>query len=127
MWYGVGMWLFYIFLLILYFWIPLRMLKPLLSFHVKTFDYDAKNLRVVEPTCRCHKNNIMPHSIFNVKIEQSTTCGQICLFFSFLCLFCLLVWVCFCVYLGLIFWAHFIHRDKVLSFLTITLVGFRKT
>ena len=47
--------------------------------------------------------------------------------FYFVCLFfCLCVRVLVCLCLGVIFWAPFIHRDKVPSFLTITLVGLVK-
>ena len=86
------------------------------------FSYGAKGVRDIDPTCRCHQSNIIPGSIFSVKITLCNLwlnlldflflCG--CFFvFLFVCL-----WVCVsvCVLLGMIFWAPFIHRDKVPSF-----------
>ena len=77
----------------LHFATTLRVLKPMLCFHMTSFNYGAKGVRDVDPTCRCHQNNIMPDSIFSVNIAQCVTCGWVCcycivvffLFFSFMC------------------------------------------
>ena len=50
-------------------------LKPVLCFHMTSFNYGAKGVRDVEPTCRCHQSNIMPGSIFSVNITQCVTYG----------------------------------------------------
>ena len=39
-----------------------------------SFNYGAKGVRDVDPTCRCHQSNIMPDSIFSVNIAQCVTC-----------------------------------------------------
>ena len=38
----------------LHFATTLRVLKPVLCFHMTSFDYGAKGVRDVDPTCRCH-------------------------------------------------------------------------
>ena len=48
-------------------------LKPVLCFHMTSFNYGAKGVRDVDPTCRCHQSNIMPDSIFSVNIAQCVT------------------------------------------------------
>ena len=50
------------------------MLKPVLWFHMTSFNYGAKGVKVVDPACRCHQSNIMPDSIFSVSIAQCVTC-----------------------------------------------------
>ena len=57
----------------LHFTTTLRVLKPVLYFHMKSFNYGAKD--DVDPTCRCHQSNIMPDSIFSVDIAQCIACG----------------------------------------------------
>ena len=84
-----------------------------LRFHMTLFHYGAKGVRDIDRTCRCHQSNTIPDNVFSVNITQCITCG---------CFFCIDVCVC----LGVIFWAPFIHREKVLSFFTIILVGLGK-
>ena len=64
-----------IFLHGLHFATTLRVLKPVLCFHMTSFNYGAKGVRDVDPTCRCHQSNIMPDSIFSVNIAQCVTCS----------------------------------------------------
>ena len=81
------------------------MLKPVLCFHMASFNYGAKEVRDVDPTCRCHQGNIMPNSIFSVNIAQCVTCGNICCYFAFVLMSaCVCVCKCMsvCVYLGVI-------------------------
>ena len=59
----------------LHFATTLRVLRPVLCFHMASFDYGAKGVRNVDPTCRCHQSNIMPGSIFSGNIAQCITCG----------------------------------------------------
>ena len=68
------------------------MLKSVLCFHMGSFNYGAKGVRYVDPTCRYHQSNIMPDSIFNVIIAQCVTCGQVCCY----CVLCVCVCVCVC-------------------------------
>ena len=55
----------------------------MLCFHMTPFNYGAKGLRDAEPASRFHQSNIMPDSIFSVKIAQCV----ICLFVSCFVLF----------------------------------------
>ena len=57
----------------LHFATTLRVLKPVLCFHMTSFNYGAKGVRDVDPTCRCHQSNIMSDSIFSVNIAQCVT------------------------------------------------------
>ena len=57
----------------LHFATTLRVLKPVLCFHMTSFNYGAKGVRDVDPTGRCHQSNIMPDSIFSVNIAQCVT------------------------------------------------------
>ena len=118
----------------LHFVTSLTVLTPVLCFHTTSFNYGAKVVRDVDPTCRCHQSNIMPDSIFSVNNAQCVTCGYACcycivifLFFRFFYCFFLCVQVCvgMCVFRGDIR-APFIHRDKVPSFFTITIVDLGK-
>ena len=59
----------------LHFSTSLRVLKPVLCFHMTSLNYGAKGVRDVNPTCICHKSNIMPDSIFIINIAQCITCG----------------------------------------------------
>ena len=77
--YRVTIWLFCIFI-VLHFATTLMVLKPLLCFHMKPFNYCAKGVRDVELACRCHQSNIMPDSMFSVNIAQCVTCFFFCLF-----------------------------------------------
>ena len=58
----------------LHFATTLRVLKPVLCCHMTPFNYGAKGVRDVDPTCRCHQSNIMPDSIFSINIAQCVTC-----------------------------------------------------
>ena len=58
----------------LHFATTLRVLKPVLCFHMTPFNYGAKGVRDIDPACRCHQSNIIPDSIFSVNIAQSVTC-----------------------------------------------------
>ena len=53
----------------------LRVLKPVLCFHMTSLNCVAKGVRDVDPICRCHQSNSMPDSIFSVNIAQYVTCG----------------------------------------------------
>ena len=53
-------------------------LKHVSCFDMTQFNYGAKRVRDVDPACRYHQNNIMPHSIFNVNIAQCVT--YLCVF-----------------------------------------------
>ena len=111
----------------LHFATTVRVLTPVLCFHMTSFNYGAKGVRDVEPTCRCHQSNIMPDSNFNVNIAQCVPVVRfvvVVLFFLFFVFFLVCVTVCVC--LGVIFWATVIRRDKVPSFLTFTLVSLGK-
>ena len=57
---------------------------PVLCFHMISFSYGAKEVRDVDPACRCHQSNSMPDSIFSVNIAQCVTSG----FFFFLFYVC---------------------------------------
>ena len=37
-----------------------RVLKPVLCFHMTSFNYGAKRVRDIDLTCICHQSNIMP-------------------------------------------------------------------
>ena len=52
----------------------LRVLKPVLCFHMTPSNYGAKRVRDADPACRCHQSNSMPDSIFSVNIAQCGTC-----------------------------------------------------
>ena len=70
----------------LHFATTLRVLKPVLCFHMTSFNYGAKEVRDVDPACRCHRSNIMPDSIFSVNIAQCVTCLFVCfVLFCFMC------------------------------------------
>ena len=94
----------------LHFATSLTVLTPVLCFHTTSFNYGAKVVRDVDPTCRCHQSNIMPDSIFSVNNAQCVTCGYACcycivifLFFRFFyCFFCVCKCVSVCVCLGVI-------------------------
>ena len=58
----------------LHFVTTLRVLKPVLCFHMTSFNYGAKGARDVDPACGCHQSNIMPDSIFSLNIAQCVTC-----------------------------------------------------
>ena len=77
----------------LHFMSILIILKAVGFFHVASFNYGAKWVRDVDPTCRCHQSNIMLNSIFRIKIAVFfITCGYL---FCFLCFaFCILLCVC---------------------------------
>ena len=49
-------------------------LKPVLCFHMTSFNYGFKGVRDVDPACRCHQSNIMSDSMFSVNIAQCVTC-----------------------------------------------------
>ena len=72
----------------LHFATTLRVLKPVLCFHMTSFNYGAKEVRDVDPACRCHRGNIMPDSIFSVNIAQCLTCFFV--FFVLLGFMCVL-------------------------------------
>ena len=100
----------------LHFATTLRVLKPVLRLHMKSFNYGATEMRWVkhaDAAGRSHRTNIMPDSIFSVNTAQCITCSYF--FFCFVCVF------------GVLFLTSFTRRDKVLSFLTFLLVGWRKT
>ena len=80
LWYRVSIWLFFLFFLFhgLHYATTLRVLKPVLCFHMTWFNYGAKGVKDVDPACRCHQSNIMPDSIFSVNIAQCVTC--LCVF-----------------------------------------------
>ena len=50
------------------------MLKPVLCFHMTSFNYSAKGVRDVDPACRYHQSNIMHDNIFSVNIAWCLTC-----------------------------------------------------
>ena len=58
----------------LHFATTLRVLKPVLCFHMTSFTYGAKGVRDVDPASRCHQSNIIPNSIFSVNIAECVTC-----------------------------------------------------
>ena len=90
------------------------MLRPVLCFHMTSFNYGAKGVRDVDAACRCHQSNIMPDGIFSVNIAR--------------CMICLLVFVLFCfmcVLRGDILDSFYSDRQS-LSFITIILMGLRK-
>ena len=53
----------------------LRVLKPVLCFHLTSFNYGANEIKDVYRSCRCHWSSIMPDSIFSVNILQCVICG----------------------------------------------------
>ena len=73
----------------LHFATTLRVLNPVLCFHVILFNYRAKEVRHVDPACKCHQSNIVPDSIFSVNIAQLVT-NRVCLFFVLLYFTCIL-------------------------------------
>ena len=75
----------------LHFVTTVRVLMPVLCFQMISFNYGAKEVRDLDPVCRCHQSNSMPDSIFSVNIAQRVTCGYIC--FYVFCIF-LLFYVC---------------------------------
>ena len=110
----VAIWLFCIFFFMGYtLWPPLRC-WGLCCFHMIFFNYGAKGKRDAGPACRCHQSNIMPDSIFSVNIALCVTC---------LFVFCFAFFMC--VLRGDIL-APFIQRDRMHSFISITLMGFEK-
>ena len=71
----------------LHFATTLKVLKPVLCFHMTPFNYGAKGVRAVDPACRCHQSNIMPDSIFNVNIAQCVTYLLVfCFVFFYVCI-----------------------------------------
>ena len=74
-----------------------------------SFNYGANRVNGVDTSCRCDEIIIIPDLIFSVNITQCIITG--CVFSE-----------CVFVFRGE-FWTPFIRRGKVLSFLTITLVG----
>ena len=56
----------------LQFVITLRVLKPVLCFHMTSFNYGAKGVRDVDPAC--HRSNITHDSTFSVSIAQFVAC-----------------------------------------------------
>ena len=89
------------------------MLTSVLCFHMTSFNYGAKGVRDVDHACKCHQSNIIPDSIFSVNIARCVTC-LLAFFFGL------------CGYKVVIFSAVFFRRDRVLSFITITLNGLGK-
>ena len=61
--------LLYYFFHRLHFATTLRMLKPVLYFHMASIYYIAKRAKDIDTTSRCHQNNVMPDRFFSV------TCG----------------------------------------------------
>ena len=61
------------------------MLKPVLCFHIISFNDGAKGVRDVDPACRCHQRNIMPDGIFSVNIARCVTCLVVFYFVFFMC------------------------------------------
>ena len=57
----------------LHFATTLRVLKPVLCFHMASVN-GAKGVRDVDPARRCHQSNIIPNSIFSVNIVECVTC-----------------------------------------------------
>ena len=53
----------------------LRMLKLVLCFHMTSFNYGAKGVKVVDPNFRCHQSNIISDNIFSVNIALCITYG----------------------------------------------------
>ena len=51
----------------------LRVLKSVLVFQMKSFNYGTKGVRDVDPTCRCHQVNIIPDSLFSINVPQCVT------------------------------------------------------
>ena len=70
----------------LHFATTLRVLKPVLCFHMTSFNYGAKGVRNAELNCRCHQSNIIPDNSFSVNITQCVTFGYQFFLFYFLCL-----------------------------------------
>ena len=58
----------------LHFGTTLRVLKPVLCFHMALFNYSAKAVRDVDPACRCHQSNVMSDGIFSINIARCVTC-----------------------------------------------------
>ena len=58
----------------LHFATTLKVLKPVLYFHMASFNYGAKEVRDVDRVCACHQSNIMPDSIFSVNIARCVIC-----------------------------------------------------
>ena len=69
----------------LHFATALRMLRPVLCFHMTSFNYDAKGVRDVDAACRCHQSNIMPDGIFSVNIARCMICLLVFVLFCFMC------------------------------------------
>ena len=59
----------------LHFATTLRVLNPVLCFHMTSFNYGTKWVRNVGPTCRCHQSNIMSVTIFSVNIAPCVACS----------------------------------------------------
>ena len=48
-------------------------LKPVLHFHMPSFNCVAKGIMDADPACRSHQSNFMPNSIFSVNFGQCKT------------------------------------------------------
>ena len=53
----------------------LRVLKPVLYFHMASFNYGANSVNGVDTSCRCDEINIIPDLIFIVNITQCIITG----------------------------------------------------
>ena len=77
----------------------LTVLKPVLCFHMTSFNYGAKGVRDVDLTCSCHQSYIIPDSIFSANIAQCVTGVhrvQTCCCCAFFCL-SVYKYVCACL------------------------------
>ena len=78
---------FFFFLFFFFFATTFMVLKPVLCFHMTSFNYGAKGVRDVDPACRCYQSNIVPDSIFSVNIAQCVTCLFVfCFVLFYVCL-----------------------------------------
>ena len=59
----------------LHFLTTLRMLKPVLYFHMASFNYGVNRVNGVDTSCRCDEINIIPDLIFSVNITQCIITG----------------------------------------------------
>ena len=53
----------------------LRVLKPVLYFHMASFNYGANRVNGVDTSCRCGEINITPDLIFSINITQCIITG----------------------------------------------------
>ena len=86
---GIDDWQFNLSFVFSFSWVTttLRVLKPVLCFHMISFNYGAKGVRDVDPACRCHQRNIMPDSIFSINITRCVTCLVVFYFvFFYMCI-----------------------------------------